>query len=228
MAKRRLAVASLPDHYEVTDNEVSVYTVNKQTSQLKQKLYDSSTHMDDVHYTLQDAAKLNKYQVTKLAEVGKRIEEYYGSPQDIEWAGVGDSLFILQSRPITTLNASESVDVVDAPVLANGMGSTFGFATGPARIINDECELNDVQDGDILITNMTTPDYVPAFDQIAGLVTNLGGMTCHAAIVSREFGIPCVVGTGTATNIKNGTTVTVDGYNGLVFAGAVSPDSVLD
>ena len=155
-----------------------------------------------------------------IANDGRIIEETYGKAQDVEWAIDRNTiLYILQTRPITTLKAKTKQELSSSETpIVEGFAASFGVANGKVRIIQSANELYKVEKGDILVTSMTTPDFVPVFDKIAGLVTDFGGSTCHAAIVSREYNIPCVVGTNHATNkLTNGMTVTVDGGNGVVY-----------
>ena len=157
-----------------------------------------------------------EHQVLELAEVGQKLEIHCGCPQDVEYAiDSQGNLHILQTRPITT-GTKQDQAALDLTILAQGGPASFGIGQGPVRQITCLADLANVQEGDVLITEMTTPDYVPVFSKIAGLVTALGGSTCHAAIVSREFNLPCVVGVG-SVQFTQGQQVTVDGYNGLVY-----------
>jgi pyruvate, water dikinase len=171
-----------------------------------------------------EAAKLNPDQVVEIAAIGKRVEEYYGAPQDIEWAWEGGKFYLTQSRPVTTLKANED-DLEPsapetAPVLLSGQPASPGVGVGQVRVVLDPAEIDVVQEGDILVSSMTTPDFVPAMKRAAAIVTNRGGRTCHAAIVSRELGIPCIVGAQDATDVlAEETLVTVDGTNGTVYEG---------
>ena len=165
-----------------------------------------------------------------VAALGLRIEEHYGSPQDTEWAFDPDGkLWMLQSRPITTLHdekqptPSAGVAQSEQPqtVLLRGLGGAPGSASGAARVLTSLADAAALGDGDVLVTHMTSPDWLPLLRRAAGVVTDSGGMTCHAAIVSRELGIPCVVGTGEATSkLRDGEIVTVDATRGLVLEGA--------
>jgi len=171
---------------------------------------------------------LTDEEVVAVAELGRRIEEHYGSPQDTEWAFDPDgTLWMLQSRPITTLH-DETVTTVTAAepsepqtVLLRGLGGAPGSASGAARVLTTLADAANLNDGDVLVTHMTSPDWLPLLRRAAAVVTDSGGMTCHAAIVSRELGIPCVVGTGEATRrLRDGEIVTVDATRGVVFEGA--------
>ncbi len=171
--------------------------------------------------------KITDAQILELAKLGNKIESHYNSPQDTEFAIAGNKIFMVQSRPITTLGKKQetsegSVAENQAEVLLKGAAASMGMASGPVKIIHSREENDKIQSGDILVTEMTTPDFVPAMKRAKGIITDTGGRTCHAAIVSRELGIPCVVGTGTATSkLKTGQIVTVDGVKGQVYKGAV-------
>ncbi len=171
--------------------------------------------------------KLPDDKIVALAKIGAQIEKHYGHPQDIEWAMEKGRLYVVQARNITTIGKfsgqqEEEISDSDAEPILKGLPASPGYATGTVKIIRDISELSKVQKGDILVTTMTTPDMVPAMEKAAAIVTDEGGMTCHAAIVSRELGIPAVVGTENATKIlKDGDVVTVDAYKGLVYNGVV-------
>ncbi len=182
---------------------------------------------------------LDEREVMAVAALGLRIEQHYGSPQDTEWAFDPDGvLWMLQSRPITTLHDEHPDDtsesVASAPeassaqpqtVLLRGLGGAPGSASGAARVLTSLADAAALGDGDVLVTHMTSPDWLPLLRRAAGVVTDSGGMTCHAAIVSRELGIPCVVGTREATKrLRDGEVVTVDATRGLVLEGACAPE----
>jgi pyruvate,water dikinase len=177
---------------------------------------------------------LDEREVMAVAELGLRIEEHYGSPQDTEWAFDPDGqLWMLQSRPITTLHdeqeptpsATTASSEHPQTVLLRGLGGAPGSASGAARVLTSLADAATLGDGDVLVTHMTSPDWLPLLRRAAGVVTDSGGMTCHAAIVSRELGIPCVVGTGEATKrLRDGEIVTVDATRGLVLEGACAAE----
>jgi len=191
---------------------------------------DKGTKLADVPADRQDKQVLSDAEVAKLAMYGKIAENHYGIPQDVEWGIVAGTFYILQSRPITTIGAkkeakgmTESGHAASAKILVKGQGAAPGVASGKVVIIRDVKDTGAVKEGDILVTRMTNPDMVPAMRKVAAIVTDEGGMTCHAAIVSRELGTPAVVGTRTATNVlKNGQLVTVDGEKGHIYEGAVA------
>lgn len=167
-----------------------------------------------------NAKVLDDDEILKLVEFGELLEDLYGIPQDIEWAIKNKEIFILQSRPITTIKKKEPKEKAATTAILEGLGASPGIAYGQAKLIVDSSELGKVKDGDILVAVMTTPDMVPAMKRAAAIVTDEGGLTCHAAIVSRELGCPAVVGTRKATEIlTDGMKITVDGEKGLVFEG---------
>ncbi len=172
---------------------------------------------------LRKQQKLSDEQIVALATIGKRVEEHYDFPQDIEWAEEGGELDILQTRPVTALAVAkaETEEAEEtAPLLLSGSPASPGAAVGPVKIILSSSEIDRVKEGDILVSEMTTPDFVPAMKRAAAIVTDRGGRTCHAAIVSRELGIPCVVGAGEATTtLHTDQLVTVDGGQGKVYDG---------
>jgi pyruvate,water dikinase len=160
---------------------------------------------------------LDDDEVVRLADLGRRVEKHYGEPQDTEWAFDEDGeLWLLQARPITTLHDGPPV----GEVLLRGLGAAPGTASGVVRIVSS-LTATGLAAGEVLVAHMTAPDWVPMMRRAAAIVTDSGGMTCHAAIVARELGIPAVVGSSTATTtLRDGELVTVDGAKGTVVAGA--------
>ncbi len=173
----------------------------------------------------QEKQVLSDYDIIKLARIVRQIEEHYDKPQDIEWAYERNKIYITQSRPITTLDKISKEEVSDEikkneEVILHGLGASPGVATGKVVKIFDINELDKIKEGDILVTKMTDPNMVPAMKKAAGIITDEGGMTCHAAIVSRELGTPCIVGTEKATSVLNeGEVITMDATNGVVYRG---------
>ncbi|HJJ97916.1 MAG TPA: phosphoenolpyruvate synthase, partial [Methanocorpusculum sp.] len=176
----------------------------------------------------QNVQVLSDVEVAKLAEFAVISEEHYKVPQDMEWGMVGDTIYILQSRPITTIqknhvvSASEKTadSAADGEIILQGYGASPGIASGPVVIVSDAKDTSRVKEGDIMVSPMTNPDMVPAMRKVVGIITDEGGMTCHAAIVSRELGTPAVVGTKKATSLlKEGQIVTIDGEKGLIYDG---------
>lgn len=218
----------VPDHYVVQKETFAILSkeISDQSIQLVKK--GSENVEIEVPKSLRDKPKLTDAQIVKLAKIGYDLQRHYYFPQDIEWAREGDSLYIVQARPVTTIGEKkkkleslpDGVKISDTPLLT-GAPASPGIGTGHAKILKSPKEINKVRQGDVLVAPMTSPDYVPAMRRASAIVTNEGGVTSHAAIVSRELGIPCVVGTKNATDlIKDDTVVTVDGSKGLVYLGS--------
>jgi pyruvate,water dikinase len=218
-----------PDNYifdQRTEKVVDQLIANKKVEILPDGR--KGTKVVEVSPSRQDAQVLSNEEVARLAMFGKIAEDHYGVPQDVEWSIIGSSLYILQSRPITTIGMANGksaplpTGAVQGKVLVQGQGASPGIATGKVVILMDAKDIGIVKEGDILVTRMTNPDMVPAMRKVKAIVTDEGGMTCHAAIVSRELGTPAVVGTrnGTGT-LRQGQLVTVDGEKGVVYEGAV-------
>jgi pyruvate,water dikinase len=160
-----------------------------------------------------DHRVLTAAQAIALVNTGIAIERHFGAPQDIEWAIADGATWIVQTRPITTLAAERAA--------LTGLPAAPGTATGRVRVLDDPAEAGRFGDGEVLVARMTDPDWVPVMRRAAAVVTDEGGTTCHAAIVARELGVPCVVGTRTATSVlREGAVVTVDGAAGTVSTGA--------
>ena len=172
----------------------------------------------------QAAQKITDEDIHLLSEIGLRLEKHYGFPQDVEWAKQSGTIYIVQTRPITTIKETTAhKPEINEPVLLSGAPASPGVASGSVQCVTDSDELDKVKTGDILVAEMTTPDFVPAMKRAAAIVTDRGGRTAHAAIVSRELGIPCVVGCGNATAVlKDNDVITVDGYTGKVYKGKIA------
>ena len=211
------------------------YIIDRSTRQIKANIATKAimvvrdqktgaTVTEDVPGDLQNKRVLSDSELYAILDLGELIEEHYESPQDIEWAIEQGEVYIVQSRAVTTIKQAEKAGVTttagEAEKLLEGLGASPGQASGQVRIIRSVDELDRVLDGDILVTAMTSPDMVPAMRRAAAIVTDEGGLTSHAAIVSRELGVPAVVGTKEATKkLTDGTLITVDGEKGLIFAG---------
>ena len=183
---------------------------------------------DYLGYDMINKQCLTDEEIMKLADYGIRIEKIYNKHQDIEWAFDKDTnhLYILQSRPITTLKGTEKenkgITKQELKTLVKGLPASPGVASGKVKNIKDISEIARVEDGDVLVTVMTNPDMVPAMKRASAVVTDEGGRTCHAAIVSRELGIPCIVGAKTASKVLGeGMEITVDATRGVVYEGKV-------
>jgi pyruvate, water dikinase len=171
-----------------------------------------------------DSPSITDDQVIELARIGRRIQEHYGSPQDIEWAIQDGDIYIVQTRPVTAVGHPSEAGrpTEEREVLVRGLPASPGSASGTARILASIEEGDRFRKGDILITRMTAPDWVPLMRKAAAIVTDEGGTTAHAAIVSRELGIPCIVGTREATKmIADGELITVDARGGVVYRGII-------
>jgi pyruvate,water dikinase len=217
-----------PDHYIVSkkDMKITIKDIKKQEWKLvKQPGGHGKSDNIKIDLTPEEQAsqKINDGDILLLAKIGKTLEDHYEWPQDIEWAKEKGQIFIVQTRPVTTTQKKAGVTHdIDAPVLLSGAPASPGVASGPVKIVPDPSQIDKVLEGDILVAEMTTPDFVPAMKRAAAIVTDRGGRTAHAAIVSRELGIPCVVGSEKATAIlKDGQIITVDGSNGKVYPGRI-------
>lgn len=215
-----------PDTYWVdkATGEILRKQISEKNIMFQKKSENGQTVKVPVPEDLKNKQVLNEDEISQLVELGKRIQEHYQFPQDTEWAIENGKIFMLQSRPVTTLDmgtaSGEALDEGDRTVITKGLGASPGMAAGSVKIIKTTDELDKVQEGDILVTVMTTPDMVPAMKRANGIITDEGGVTCHAAIVSRELGIPCVVGTGDATSIlPENSKITLDGNKGIVWEG---------
>lgn len=245
--------AVTPDRYLVDKKtlEITSREIFKQDWKLTRESGSSDTDdLSDLKKASQPVAledqekqKITDEQILELAKLALKIEEHYGHPEDTEWGIENGVVYMLQSRPVTTLGDVDKVEdkmepartevhsggenTTERKVILKGQGASVGIASGPVKIIHSPSEIDKILEGDVLVTEMTTPDYVPAMKRAAAIVTDAGGRTCHAAIVSRELGIPCVVGAATATtDLKDGQVITVDGKGGLVFEGKVASPQV--
>lgn len=213
-----------PDHWEVNKDTLKV-TRERLTAKHVMTYRDEQGQSQRRELSPEESRRpcLTDEQVKQIAALGGRIEAHYGSPQDVEWAVARGQIFIVQSRPMTALEA-EPAKPGDGPdggeVLVRGLGASPGLSVGPARILQSLAEAAKLQAGDVLVARMTEPDWTPLMKKAAAIVTDEGGMTAHAAIVSRELGIPCIVGTQEATHrIPDGLLVTVDARQGVVYRG---------
>ena len=169
-----------------------------------------------------EAQVLTDDEVRTIAEIAVRSERHAGCPQDTEWAIAGGKTYIVQTRPITTLHRVGKPVPETHELLLQGLPAVPGEASGVVRVLADVKDGGRLQDGEVLVAQMTNPDWLPTMRRASALVTDSGGMTCHAAIVARELGVPCIVGARTATkDLKDGMVVTVDGTHGRVLAGRI-------
>ena len=226
-----------PDTYIVSKDDMKILsaTVNEQDVMLVRK---KGGDTEEVPVPEMDRKRqtLTNQQILELAGYAKKIEAHYGCYMDMEW-GIDErdgKIWILQARPETVWSRRnkekkaaekmEEQDTKSAKVLVKGLPASPGMGYGKVHVIKDPPISTNYKDGEILVTEMTAPDWVPAMKKAQAIVTDSGGMTCHASIVSRELGIPCIVGTksrGTAATslLHTGDEITVDASNGVVFAG---------
>jgi pyruvate,water dikinase len=251
-----------PDNY-VVDREsgaVDELTIADKKTMMEKDEETGETVEREVSEELREAQVLDERDIERLVELGERVEDHYETPQDVEWAIVDGEVFMLQSRPITTIDDGETEIQTDADassngtrasgadsegiadgsgavetastgdsgsapggngdVLVSGLGASPGIASGAVRVVTKLDQLDKVSEGDIIVTEMTTPDMVPAMKRAAGIATDEGGMTSHAAIVSRELGVPAVVGcTDATTTLTDDQRITIDGDKGTITEG---------
>ncbi|WP_226435472.1 phosphoenolpyruvate synthase [Rhodococcus yananensis] len=219
-----------PDTYVVVKDGFVV----EQTHLGRQEFAIESTGTGEHRVELDAAGSdrvLDDAQVTLVARLGVAVEEHYGQPQDLEFAFADGALWVVQTRPITTLDdrsrpsaVATDADVADA--LLTGLGASPGRASGAVRVLHDPADGARLTAGEILVAPMTRPDWLPILRRAAAIVTDGGGITCHAAIVGRELGKPVVVGARTATTaLHDGQQITVDGDSGAVLAGIIATTS---
>ena len=220
-----------PDYYEVEKNGLKVKDTRVSHKNFK-IIRDEKGRNKSVDLSDKEAEQpvLSDAEVQEIARLGMKIEQHYGSPQDTEWAMEGGKVYMVQSRPITTLIRAADVvadkhDAEESRELIRGLGAGPGRGSGEVRVLASPDKDDGFESGDVLVAEMTTPDWVPLMKKASAIVTDGGGMTCHAAIVSREMGLPCVVGTRNATKIlSDKMLVTVDGTHGIVYEGKLKED----
>ena len=189
-----------------------------------------STQTVDVEESQANSFSINDEDIIELAKYAMTIESHYQCPMDIEWGknGIDGKIYILQARPETvksqTKNVSETYKLLETgKAIVAGRAVTQKIGQGPVRVVSDPSEMHMVQPGDILVADMTDPNWEPVMKRASALVTNRGGRTCHAAIIARELGIPAIVGSVNATELLNdGDIVTVscsEGETGIVYQG---------
>ncbi|HSX40165.1 MAG TPA: phosphoenolpyruvate synthase [Candidatus Saccharimonadales bacterium] len=216
-----------PDHYEIEKDDLKMLT--KVISEQKIMLKKVGTENKKVNISSHTGKKqkISDEQIKHLAKLGKQLEKHYYFPQDIEWAIEKNNVFLVQTRAITTTHSKKAQEVPlentkfeTSDLLVKGSPASPGIGTGPAKVIKSAKEIGKIMPGDVLVAPQTNPDFVPAMKKAVAIVTDSGGRTSHAAIVSRELGIPAVVGAEGATKkIKTGLVITVNGIEGTVFRG---------
>ncbi|HBB76113.1 MAG: phosphoenolpyruvate synthase [Candidatus Levybacteria bacterium RIFOXYA1_FULL_41_10] len=211
-----------PDRYEIDKEDISI--LEKKTAQQLKKLVKRGTVDKEISLSRKEGSKqkISDSEIKDLARLGKKLEHHYFFPQDVEWAIEKGKIYIVQTRPITTMKTGKTEKEKDSvlPLLLKGDGGSPGLASGPVRVLKKATDVGKILTGEVLVAEETNPDYVPAMKKAAAIVTDHGGRTSHAAIVSRELGIPAVVGTKDATKVlKDGQVVTVSGSKGEVYKG---------
>lgn len=215
-----------PDHYIVNKGDFTIHSRHIIPQEIMEVYkYPSGVKKQKVKKNKINLQKLPDNLIIKLAKIVDSIQKHYYFPQDIEWALVDGKLYITQSRPITTITLASSgepkyqkKDLNDLKIILQGQAASPGIGVGKVVKVKSSKDLNKIKTGDILVADMTSPDYVPAMKKATGIITNKGGQTSHAAIVSRELGVPAIVGTRDATStLKVGQIVTLDGSTGNVY-----------
>lgn len=214
-----------PDRYVVQKETFSILSKEIAVQEIQLTKVGLKTVITHVPEKLKEKEKLTDDEIITLAKLSHKLQMHYYHPQDTEWAKEGKNIFIVQTRPVTTLKPKsiKSIDkntpLPDTPILT-GAPASPGIGTGIVKIVKNAKEIGKVKTGDVLVSTMTSPDFVPAMKKASAIITDQGGQTSHAAIVSRELGVPCVVGTTSATSLlKEGITVTVDATKGLIYLG---------
>ena len=216
-----------PDHYEVDKSDFSI--LSKKMALQKKMLKKVGGANKEIKLSEKEGMKqkLSEKEIVALAHLGALLEKHYYFPQDSEWAIEKDKVYIVQTRAVTTTNTqknkkaeiSEAENIVKTPILTGDPASP-GIASGPVRVIKSAKEIGKIMAGDVLVAPQTNPDYVPAMKKAVAIVTDSGGRTSHAAIVSRELGIPAVVGTQKATKVlRESDIITVNGTKGEIYKG---------
>ena len=229
-----------PDNYTISkhDHKIIDRCVNEQDIMLVRKKGGDCEEVQ-VPEELRKVQTLTDEQILELADYAKKIEKHYGCYMDMEW-GVDErtnKIWILQARPETVwsrrnkeggakVQESKSMTTTDHKVIVKGLPASPGKVSGRVHVILDLSRIDEFKEGEILVTEMTAPDWVPAMKKAKAIVTDSGGMTCHASIVSRELGIPCIVGTksrgeAATVTIPDGIDVTIDATHGVVYEGII-------
>lgn len=219
----------VPDKYVVQKDTFSILSKEISDQSIQLIKVNGVTKETVVPEKKRELQKITNEEVTYIAKLGQRLQDHYYFPQDSEWAKDSKGeIYLVQTRPVTTMKetskrikagAMGEASVGITPILA-GTPASPGIGTGHVKVLASPKEIDKVKEGDVLVAKMTSPDYVPAMKKASAIITNEGGMTSHAAIVSRELGVPCVVGTKEATTkLKDGFVVTVDGAKGQIYLG---------
>ena len=214
-----------PDTY-IISQDLEIKSINVKDKKIAiRKDSSGETGAVELREERSKAQVLTESEIKRTANFAKQLEEHYQKPQDVEFAIENQEIYIVQTRPVTTIkeNIQENKTEIKGEVILTGLAASPGIASGKVKIIKNLEDLHKIKQGDILVTKMTNPDMVVAMQKSEAIVTDEGGLTAHAAIVSREMGIPAIVGTRIATeNLKEGQEITVDGFEGKVYSGKTS------
>lgn len=224
-----------PDYYEVNKRSMEILKKRINTQKIMLKKTNRKTKEYKIKSKIGKQQKLTDEEIIKLAIIIKDIEKHYFFPQDIEWSIENNNIFIIQSRPITTLIKSNTKknytdleyksNISQDNIIASGDPASPGIAAGKIVIIKSPREIYKIKVGDIMVAPQTDPDYVQAMKKAAAIITEKGGRTSHAAIVSRELGIPAIVGVeGLLHKLKEGQAVKVNGLEGNIYK--IKPDEI--
>lgn len=220
----------VPDTYVVQKGTFSILSkeISDQSIQLV-RMKNGENKNVDVPSKIRNKQKITDEDIVELARLSNKLQEHYYFPQDSEWAKEKGKIYLIQTRPVTTVAQVSStkkdykkkeIKIASSPILT-GSPASPGIGIGTVKILKSPKEIGKISKGDILVAPMTSPDYVPAMRKSNAIITDEGGQTSHAAIVSRELGIPCVVGTKNASKtLKDGDIVTVNGETGNIFMGS--------
>jgi len=217
-----------PDNYIVQKKgfKIKQKKINRQTWMFTRDENLGRTVKRKITASRQQEQVLNNHEIIALSKIGEKIEKHYGKPMDIEFAVENNRIYILQARRVTAIKKVLKQDVIikeGIKQLLKGLAASRGIVSGPVKIVKNINELDNIRKGDILVAKMTNPDYVMAMQKAGAIVTDEGGLTSHAAIVSREMRIPCVVGTNNATKVlKQGQIITVDADDGVIYDGRIN------
>lgn len=215
-----------PDHYEVDKKTHEIVKKIPRVQEKKMVLKDGKNTIITLTKTQGEQCKLSDKQIVELAKLGEQLEAHYYFPQDSEWAIEKGKIYLVQTRPVTTIGMktqNAEMQVPENQILAKGDPASPGISSGPVKILKNASEIDKIRQGDVLVAEQTNPDFVPAMKKAAAIVTERGGRTSHAAIVSRELGIPAVVGTeGIMKKVKDDLVITVNGSTGVISKGALT------
>ncbi len=212
-----------------------IYAVNRELEVLDKKIADKKIALTrnsggnkievKLKEEISNSQVLKQHEIKKLADIAIKLEEHFKKPQDIEFAIERGEIYIVQTRPVTTMEKriDKTSKELNGEIILTGIAASPGIASGKIKIVEKSEDLQKINKGDILVTKMTNPDMVVTMQKSAAIVTDEGGLTAHAAIISREMGIPSIVGTQEATTkLKEGETITVDGFTGKVYKGKIA------